>query len=46
MSGPGKALTIDIPVRMSEARVVFSIGALPFEGDLPAVALPRAADPE
>ncbi len=29
-------LTIDIPVELSNVKVVFSIGALQFEGDLPA----------
>ena len=31
-----KPLHIDIPVKLTEAKVVFSIGALAFEGDLPA----------
>ena len=31
-----KELHIDIPVKLSKAAVVFSIGALQFEGDLPA----------
>lgn len=31
-----KALTIDIPVALDEVRSVHSIGALQFEGDLPA----------
>ncbi len=31
-----EALHIDIPVRLSRLKVVFSIGALAFEGDLPA----------
>ncbi|WMT73530.1 DsrE family protein [Bradyrhizobium sp. Ash2021] len=31
-----KSLHIDIPVKLTEAKVVFSIGALAFEGDLPA----------
>jgi intracellular sulfur oxidation DsrE/DsrF family protein len=31
-----KKLQIDIPVKLSEAKLVFSIGALQFEGDLPA----------
>jgi intracellular sulfur oxidation DsrE/DsrF family protein len=31
-----KTLRIDIPVKLSEAKLVFSIGALLFEGDLPA----------
>lgn len=31
-----RALRIDIPVQLSEVKVVFSIGALAFEGDLPA----------
>jgi intracellular sulfur oxidation DsrE/DsrF family protein len=36
MSISEKPLHIDIPVRMSEARIVFSVAALAFEGDLPA----------
>jgi intracellular sulfur oxidation DsrE/DsrF family protein len=36
MPAPKKALHIDIPVKLSEAELVFSIGALQFEGDLPA----------
>jgi intracellular sulfur oxidation DsrE/DsrF family protein len=36
MPAPGKALHIDIPVKLSEAKLVFSIDALQFEGDLPA----------
>lgn len=36
MSTPGKPLHIDIPVKLSEVREVYSIGALVFEGDLPA----------
>ncbi len=31
-----KALHIDIPVKLSQVKVVFSISALAFEGDLPA----------
>jgi intracellular sulfur oxidation DsrE/DsrF family protein len=31
-----KLLHIDIPVKLSDVKVVFSIGALAFEGDLPA----------
>jgi intracellular sulfur oxidation DsrE/DsrF family protein len=31
-----KPLHIDIPVKLADVRVVFSIGALQFEGDLPA----------
>ncbi len=31
-----KALHIDIPVKLSEVKAVFSISALAFEGDLPA----------
>jgi hypothetical protein len=31
-----KPLHIDIPVKMTDVKVVFSIGALSFEGDLPA----------
>jgi intracellular sulfur oxidation DsrE/DsrF family protein len=33
---PAKPLHIDIPVKMTEVKMVFSIGALSFEGDLPA----------
>jgi intracellular sulfur oxidation DsrE/DsrF family protein len=36
MPATEKALQIDIPVKLSEVRLVFSIGALQFEGDLPA----------
>ena len=36
MSVIGKPLHIDIPVKLSQVKVVFSIGALTFEGDLPA----------
>ena len=31
-----KSRCIDIPVKLSDVKVVFSIGALAFEGDLPA----------
>jgi intracellular sulfur oxidation DsrE/DsrF family protein len=31
-----KMLTIDIPVKLVDVKIVFSIGALQFEGDLPA----------
>jgi intracellular sulfur oxidation DsrE/DsrF family protein len=31
-----KPLHIDIPVKLAEVKVVFSVGALAFEGDLPA----------
>jgi len=31
-----KPLHIDIPVKLSNVKMVFSIGALSFEGDLPA----------
>jgi hypothetical protein len=31
-----KPLHIDIPVKMTDVKMVFSIGALSFEGDLPA----------
>jgi hypothetical protein len=31
-----KTLRIDIPVKLTDVRVVFSIGALAFEGHLPA----------
>jgi intracellular sulfur oxidation DsrE/DsrF family protein len=33
---PEKLLHIDIPVNLSDVKLVFSIGALQFEGDLPA----------
>ena len=36
MPAPEKALHIDIPVKLSDVKVVFSVGALQFEGDLPA----------
>ena len=36
MSLSEKPLHIDIPVRLTEVKNVFSIGALAFEGDLPA----------
>ena len=36
MSTSQKPLHIDIPVKLSDVKVVFSIGALAFEGDLPA----------
>jgi len=36
MSALGKPLHIDTPVKLSEVNAVFSIGALEFEGDLPA----------
>jgi len=36
MSTFEKPLRIDIPVRLAEVKEVFSIGALMFEGDLPA----------
>src|SRR5260370_24121837 len=36
MSIPEKVLNIDIPVRLAEVNVVFSIASLSFEGDLPA----------
>ncbi len=35
MPAPEKALRIEIPVELSEAKLVLSIGALQFEGDLP-----------
>ena len=31
-----KALTIDIPVKLDQVKIVFSIASLSFEGDLPA----------
>jgi intracellular sulfur oxidation DsrE/DsrF family protein len=36
MSTSEKVLHIDIPVKLAEVKVVFSIAALSFEGDLPA----------
>src|SRR5260221_1941810 len=36
MSTSEKPLHIDIPVKLAEVKVAFSIGALMFEGDLPA----------
>jgi intracellular sulfur oxidation DsrE/DsrF family protein len=36
MSSSDEALRIDIPVKLMEVKNVFSIGALAFEGDLPA----------
>ena len=36
MPASAKPLTIDIPVKLSAVKVVFSVGALQFEGDLPA----------
>ena len=36
MSASEKLLRIDIPVKLSNVKTVFSVGALAFEGDLPA----------
>ena len=36
MSTSEKPLHIDIPVKLPEVKIVFSVGALAFEGDLPA----------
>jgi len=36
MSTSAKALHIDIPVKLAEVKVAFSVAALAFEGDLPA----------
>jgi len=36
MSVSEKPLHIDIPVKLAEVKVAFSVGALAFEGDLPA----------
>ena len=36
MTALEKPLHIDIPVNLSNVKMVFSIGALAFEGDLPA----------
>ena len=36
MSTQNKALIIDIPVKLDEVKIVFSIASLSFEGDLPA----------
>ena len=35
-TSPDKPLHIDIPVRLDNVKAVFSVGALAFEGDLPA----------
>lgn len=40
MSTSDKPLRIDIPVELTEEKVVFSVGALAFEGDLPASPFP------
>ena len=37
MSVAEKPLHIDIPVKLSDVKAVFSIDALAFEGDLPAL---------
>jgi hypothetical protein len=36
MSAQDKTLHIDIPVKLTEVKVVFSVASLSFEGDLPA----------
>jgi len=36
MNSSVRLLTIDIPVKLTDVKAVFSIGALAFEGDLPA----------
>ena len=36
MAAQGKTLHIDIPVKLTEVKAVFSISSLSFEGDLPA----------
>lgn len=36
MKAAAKPLHIDVPVELSDVKVVYSIGALAFEGDLPA----------
>jgi hypothetical protein len=36
MSTPEKALHIDIPVKLVELKIAFSVAAFSFEGDLPA----------
>ena len=36
MSASEKPLHIDIPVKLKDVKTVYSIGALAFEGDLPA----------
>ena len=36
MRAPEKPLHIDIPVKLSDVKMVFSVDALAFEGDLPA----------
>jgi hypothetical protein len=40
LSTSEKPLHIDIPVKLTEEKVVFSVGALVFEGDLPALYFP------
>ncbi|RYD45531.1 MAG: sulfur reduction protein DsrE [Sphingomonadales bacterium] len=36
MDNPTPSLRIDIPVKLDDLKIVFSVGALIFEGDLPA----------
>ena len=36
MPSQGKALHIDIPVKLDDVKIVFSVASLSFEGDLPA----------
>jgi hypothetical protein len=36
MSNSEKPLLIDIPVKLDEVKIVFSVASLSFEGDLPA----------
>ena len=36
VTNSGKPLHIDVPVKLAQVKVVFSIAALAFEGDLPA----------
>ena len=43
MTALEKLLHIDIPVNLSNVKMVFSIGALAFEGDLPASIFPAPA---
>jgi hypothetical protein len=38
-----ETVTIDIPMKLTETKMVFSIGALQFEGDFASVDVPHAA---
>jgi hypothetical protein len=46
MSASEKPLHIDIPVKLSDVKMVFSIGALAFEGDLPGLTPSRKTGPD